>query len=310
MPEIPAWAHGRNFPPAIAIPAIRNPDTDPETRLFLCASLIPLGIVRWTFDRLGEMRSDPALRHRADQLMAMCRSLWEYDLDGTVLEADPSPDERTPNYWLVPAASEKTLLVFSGTDARLWVSIYLLQRMLEPFRVNVVYLFDPVSAYYLGGIGGRHGGYRDTLDLLKSVTAALGTRRLFCLGNSSGGYAALRYALDLGAVAVLTLSPVIHQLRNPRRIEELNRKLSADFSPDSLDLRQVYSAHRDAGGAMPRSILLCGGENRSDMRSAAEVADLPGTEVRVLPGVRSHNIIGSLIANQQIRPLLAEFLGS
>lgn len=306
--QVPAWVHGRNFPPEVAISAVRNPATAPETRLSLCGSLITMGVVRWTYERLAELGSDPALRGRADQLMALCRKLWDYDLEGQSIAVGPRSGRSTPNYWLVPAGSGKTLVVFSAMDTKLWVSIYLMQRMLAPFGVNVIYLFDPRAAYYIGGIGGAWNGHEQTTALLRRTIESMGTDSVYCFGHSSGGYGALRYGLDLEARAILTLSPVIRQLTQPQRLAGINERLSSEFSAGDIDLRTIYRNHCDAGRPVPKTILICGGENKADMRSAAEIADLPGVEHRVFQGARTHNIMGSLIASDLLRQLLSEFL--
>lgn len=309
---LPHWIHALNQPPSWSFAVLEHPEANPEQRLYACQMLIQSGVVRWTARHVEALRHVPAVAGRAEQLMGLCRTLAEFDLtEGAPIPAVHTPDPRAGNYWMVPNGSRKTLVVFTGRAKRLTVSVYLMQRILEPFQVNVLYLFDPWDAFYLAGIGGSWAGFDATVGLVRRLCDGLDTGTLYCLGQSSGGYGALRYGLELGAQAVLAFSPMIRQVARPRSLERI-RAAAGDaitpdaLTPDAVDLRRLYQGRP----ATPRTTIVCGAENIGDMRSAAELSDLPGVAHRPVPGVADHAVITTLLRAGTLRPTIAEFLGA
>lgn len=73
----------------------------------------------------------------------------------------------------------------------------------KPF--HRIHLRDPQMAWYLQGIPGLGHGLEDTLDTLRGHIRALPVTRMTMLGQSMGGYGALRYGLALGADRVVAL---------------------------------------------------------------------------------------------------------
>ena len=177
----------------------------------MCIYLIRFGQVGAAATHLASLAEIPALRERVEALLATCRDLRKLDVGG-----QPSPQAtesagelEDQGYWSVPVGSKTTLIAFTGLAKRLDISIYFMQRVLEPYGFNVIYLFDWENAFYFGGVRGLGSNVADTVDRLRRMCSQLGTRRLVCFGQSSGGYAAMRYSLELRADGVLAFSPVI-----------------------------------------------------------------------------------------------------
>lgn len=303
--DIPGWVHALNQPPSWSLAALADPATGADQRLHACQILIQSGVVHWTLPHVEALRAIPETAGRADQLAALCRALWDCDLTGAgAIPARLARDADAGNYWMAPADSPTTLIAFTGRAKRLSVSVYLMQRILEPLGVNVIYLFDPADSFYLGGIGGRWSGLDATLELLRRLCAGFGTQRLYCLGQSTGGYGALRYGLELDAHAILAFSPMIWQARRPRPLERIARALGRPAGEEEVDLRRLYRSRP----RHPPATIVCGGGNTADLRSAAELSDLPGIDHRILPDVADHAVITTLLRTGALRPMLAEFL--
>lgn len=308
MSNIPEWVHALNKPPGYAFEVLTDPASSPERRLAACQFLIRLGVIRWTAEHLEALRTHPQLAVRVEQLLAICRELWDTDLpQGGPLPAVPLETCPVGDLWVVPAGSHRTVLVFPGRFSHMWVSVYLLQRLLEPHGVNVIHVFDPLDAFYLGGIGGMGHDLRAAQDILRRLAANIGTRQLYCFGQSSGGYAALRYGLELGATAILAFSPMVFQPRRPRWLAHIHAKTGRRFDPDDIDLRPLYRRYEEEGRSAPRTTIFCGDSNQADMRSAAELTGFAGVKHFTLPGISAHDIIPNLLHSQLFRPVLTRF---
>ncbi|WP_042703990.1 hypothetical protein [Azospirillum sp. B506] len=303
--DIPGWVHALNQPPSWSLAALADPAASPELRLNACQNLIQSGVVHWTLPHLEALRGIPETAGRADQLAMLCQALWDCDLTGAgAIPARLAQDAGAGNYWLAPAGSSTTLIAFTGRARRLTVSVYLMQRILEPFGVNVIYLFDPADSFYLGGIGGRWTGLDATLGLLRRLCEGFGTQQLYCLGQSTGGYGALRYGLELDARAILAFSPMIWQVRRTRPLARIGQMLGRPVGEEEVDLRGLYRSR----ARHPPATIICGGDNAADLRSASELSDLPGIDLRVLPGVADHSVITPLLQTGVLRPMIGEFL--
>ena len=164
---------------------------------------------------------------------------------------------KTTVVWRNPAGSDRVILVFAGGGQAFWLSLDGLHRVLRTCDAHVIYMRDYSSAFYLAGDEESGVDYRGLLDVLRGEIAGLGATRLGCLGNSGGGYAALRYALDLGAEAALSFSgitdperwhdftatprfaAVVHQ--NPHMVFDLRRAFAeAPAPPGSAKPQKAY----------------------------------------------------------------------
>jgi hypothetical protein len=74
---------------------------------------------------------------------------------------------------------------------------------------NVAFFVDPVEGYYQRGVNARLDSYDRLLDWQRTFRHGLPhVRRLFCLGTSMGGYAAVLFGHALCADEVWAFSPM------------------------------------------------------------------------------------------------------
>src|SRR6185312_4522808 len=127
---------------------------------------------------------------------------------------------------------------------KIGLPIALMHRWAGRLNASLIYLRDFQRFHYLRGITSL-GATRDAaIAELRRIVTSLGARRVVCYGNSAGGFAALHYALDLGANAAVSmggptnLTPEFNAfLSSEQRALEL-RKLRTEFPGVSLDLRR------------------------------------------------------------------------
>src|SRR5262249_61529285 len=90
---------------------------------------------------------------------------------------------------------------------------------------------------YQGGVPGLGDNYAATLDRLKRIVHESSVEKLYVLGSSAGGYAALRYGLDLSADAILALSPITELWSDGVTARRLKAR---EVSPEEMDLLPPY----------------------------------------------------------------------
>jgi pimeloyl-ACP methyl ester carboxylesterase len=216
-------------------------------------------------------------------------------------------DAATKEIEVVPHPGSKTMLILFATgDGNFIDTAWSMHRALAPFRVHTVYLRDLSRKLYREGIaslsaGGREGAIR-TLERLARM---LGAEEILCAGASAGGHAALTYALELRAEAVLTFSAYTtysHLFDYAKEIAKrrVGREVSqADF--DRLDIRKLYAE----APAPPRTLLVYPADNAHDIDHAKNMAGLPNVGLMPIAGSREHLVHRELIAWGGFDDLLA-----
>lgn len=97
----------------------------------------------------------------------------------------------------------KTLLIWFGGMDEPFIS----QKMAIACNVDVLAVTDKFKSWYSLGFCSNHSTYQDSLEQLeKTISDGAYEKLVFC-GQSSGGYAALKYALDLKPDLVIAFSP-------------------------------------------------------------------------------------------------------
>lgn len=127
-----------------------------------------------------------------------------------LLTDDPTLDVLTVR----PEHAQTALMVFTGSNDRVSMPLTVFDRYLAALPVTVIYLKDFKRLRFLAGIrslsSGDTTGEQETIRALRRLLADLAIERLCTLGNCDGGFAAIRYGIELGAERVLAFSPPTH----------------------------------------------------------------------------------------------------
>jgi pimeloyl-ACP methyl ester carboxylesterase len=237
--------------------------------------------------------------------MAVCRQLRRWGIADNLERYGSRPDEAAPDFSAEagvllarrPHAS-RVIFVFTGNARMVWMSLHILHQLLPTDDCHIVYLRDTRGLGYLDGVPELGVGYERTLDGFRRMVASLGGPRVYCVGSSAGGYASLRYALDLGARAVLAFSP----LTNARKLHDLSAgRISVDAI---LDLRTLYAA----AVAPPEVTLVFGEKHAEDAAASRHLAGLPGVTLQAVPHYDRHDVIAQTIATGEFLPLIDRLL--
>jgi len=293
-----------------AAAAVR-PELPVEDRLRACDRLVRAGELDLAEPALAGLAGAGTAAPTARRLLAVCRQLRRWGITAR-LEAwaaegkGDGPDfegERSVLIARRPGA-RKTLIVFTGTARMVWVSLHVLHQLLPAEACHVVYLRDPLGLGYLAGLPELGHGYDATLAGFCELLAALGAHDLRCLGSSGGGYASLRYGLDLGARAVLAFAASTDLSPAGKALEMSGGGESAGIPPHALvDLRALYAAAADP----PRLRLVYGAGNEGDAAESRRLGGLRGVTLHPVE-YEGHDVIAQTIATGEFRRLVDDLL--
>ena len=277
---------------------------DPLVRTFLrnygpaaTVAVAPTGATGGNLDHAEEAELE-ALVHKAPGPTDYVRPL---------LDADPARDVLIAE----SAGAETAVLIFTGSNDALSMPIPVFDRYLAAIPVTAVYLKDFNRLRFLRGIKSLNKDYEGTLSALKKMLRRLGTKRLITLGNCDGGFAAIRYGVELGAQRVVTFGAPTYSPGNAlSRIEQarnfMKNRLAASVPSDLMDLRPFLETHPHT----TQIDLFYEAEDARDSSQALHLAGLPGVQHHPRPGLSDHHLLRALaLVSQDFRSLLEELLG-
>lgn len=290
-------------PQESALRALSNPRATAKDQLKAAKVLVRYGRLQEAVAVLERLAAVPETAKAATNLLKTSRDLLPF----AVSEAAPAQRSEETGYWVKGAGSEVTLIAFAGKAQRVGVSIYFLERLLGRFGFNLIFLFDWLDVAYLGGVSGLGGDAREASAALRDISAGLGGKKIICLGQSAGGHAALRYALELDATGTLAFSPTILDVASETSLSRMSGALGRDIPAEELDLRALYAAR-----ARPISTkIIYGADNAADGRAAARLAGIRGVEIESLPGVAMHGTLEYCVTRgvffETVNPVLTRF---
>ena len=293
-------------------PFLTDASIERERRLAICERAILEGRIDEVVAILKSVRHYPEHLGVASSGLSMCRHLLKSGLLQDVgWSPDPSrsgPPVRQPIRFSPRCARRKVLLAFLGVGHRFWMQIAALHPFLTPHSAHVLYLCDTTWSSYMLGVDSVGSGYQAALAGLRDIcrTLAEGEAEIFCYGTSMGGFAALRYGLDLDARKVLaidavtTLTGEVGELR----VQD-ERVLSERLGDLALDLKPLYLQRE----AVPEVSLYYAECNGRDAAHAERFADVSRARVIAVEGGKAHATLARLAASGRLPAILAECLG-
>jgi hypothetical protein len=227
-------------------------------------------------------------------------------------EANEAPrfiDDPENDVQLVRRPGAKTLIfVFCGRMHRIGMPTWMFQRWMSRLDANVVYLRDFSNMHFLGGV--RSWGSRErTIISLNWIAEQLRVERVVCIGNSAGGYAAMFYALEIGASGVLNLSGGSNlELDFNTFLNRIDvaKELKQAFPELGLDLRARYQA----AARRPQAIVVYGEQAWDDRIQCEHMAGVPDVELMPLSGFGGHGTLPELVRRGLFAPVLDRLVGA
>lgn len=132
-------------------------------------------------------------------------------------------------------------LVFTGAADGVSMPLAIFDRYLAAMSMTVIYLKDFQRLVYLRGIRSVGAGFPGTVAALRGLLASLGIERLVTFGNCDGGFAAIRYGVELGADRIVAVSPATHFPQASQRLEQARNfkrvRIFQNVPPEMRDLQ-------------------------------------------------------------------------
>jgi tetratricopeptide (TPR) repeat protein len=177
--------------------------------------------------------------------------------------------------------AEAAVFVFTGTNDEVSMPLELFDRYLSTLPFTAIYLKDFKRLRFLQGIESLGADLPTTLEALQSKLARLGVKRLCTLGNCVGGFAAIRYGVELEADRIVAFSPpTCSPVETPIKLEEGRRfmkaRLEANVSRDLTDLQPFLSGRRQSAWIE----LFYEDPDPRDRAAAQRLLGLPGVHLR------------------------------
>jgi tetratricopeptide (TPR) repeat protein len=208
------------------------------------------------------------------------------------------------------AAAQRAVLVFTGGNDAVSMPLPIFDRYLAALRLTVIYLKDFKRLRYLVGIQSLSQDYPGTLAALRFMLNRLGVKRVCTMGNCEGGFAAIRYGVELGADRIITFgAPTFSPDDSLTKIEQarnfMRNRLAAKVPSDMIDLKPFLEArHYQAQidffyeEADPR-----------DCAHAMHISGLPGIKLHPRPGLNHRMLRELALSNDDFSGMLGKLLG-
>ena len=95
------------------------------------------------------------------------------------------------------------VLVFTAANDRVTFPLQILDRFLAAHGVTAIYIKDFQRLRFLNGVRSLGDNYERSIAAIREMVARLGARRICTIGNCEGGFASIRYGVDLGADRII-----------------------------------------------------------------------------------------------------------
>lgn len=203
--------------------------------------------------------------------------------------------------------TRKAIIVFTGVDPRIWLSLMMLHLFLKRLNTHVIYLTDHRRLLFLDGLETVAPGYDGLRDALRSTLADLGADEVHVLANSAGGFAGLRCAMELKAKSFLGLA-IRTDLSEGSPVpigDFFKRPILREIAPHLMvDLKPLL---RDSPWP-ERIVLYTGDGNPVDRPHAEHIADLPNVEINYLQNHIQHDVVSALLIRGDLEAVLRDFV--
>ena len=238
----------------------------------------------------------PQLRERVAALLAQLPGEDDYPPELARLA-------RTPEILITRSPGATALVVVLGP-----IPSRLLHGALARRGVDLVHLHDRRDLNYLDGLTELGGGWDGMVSALRELATADGPRRVVTVGSSGAGYTAARLGIDLGADAVLALSPPTdlrpETRRSDGRANRQHERIAATVPELVGDLRPVL----EAAPAPPAVHVWFGDATAQDRSHALRLGGAPGVVLHPVSGGARHNVLLDMLRLGLVDGCLDELL--
>jgi tetratricopeptide (TPR) repeat protein len=209
------------------------------------------------------------------------------------------------------AHAQAAVLIFTGSNDAVSMPLTLFDRYLATLEITAIYLKDFRRLRFLLGIQSLGDDYPGTLSALREFLRREGVKRVCTIGNCDGGFAAIRYGVELGADRIVTFGAPTHRPQDAlSRIEQarnfMHQRLAAKAPQEMMDLKPFLEGREHSS----QIELFYEAEDARDRVQALHLAGLPGVTLHPQPGLSNHYLLRELaLRSRDFRGMLSRLLG-
>jgi len=294
-----------------ALAVTRGTDMPVRTQIEAAKVLVEYGLTEAARPVLSRLEGrSPAAR----QLLMAVRQIERMGLARPLSAGPPVSDpaeiqlESLQGFHEMPVpGSDTVLIVFGGTNNRLWITFSLLHRILRKTGVSVIYCRDLQRVWYASGVIGLGHDFPSTVEGFRKLIARYGATRVLTLGNCIGCLGALRYGLFLGAQGVLAISPKL------RLLGDLEPQQIAQVRPiherRPIQDKNIHKEYLEVS-PRPNVALIFGADCAGDAYVANAMVDVPGVALASIPESSDADSVKDLLVRGLFEPLLQDFVAN
>jgi hypothetical protein len=275
---------------AILLKKLKSHDLEDTERSAIALELLTLGFIDSAHRAFDDYESEGTERMR--------RFLADIDageevLDqieppegGAIVEGESYGETRASGVLLVKRENAKRLLiVFSGNTKQLAIP----QPVIDDQETSMLCVRDANRCFALMGLPRLGQSYQSVLDSFRRCAEVLGLDKVYVIGTSSGGYAALRYAFDLRAEGVIGFSaPTSLNIADDPGATTQKYPQLARLYARSKEIGFDMVPHYEEADVRPSVILVyCPGHER-DKIFTERMMHVPGVELVSTPDEVGH----------------------
>ncbi len=292
-----------------AVAAARSTSAPLQTQIEAANILIAHGLTEVARPLLSRLEARfPAARQLLLAVRQIERMGLAQPLAASLAYPDPAENQLDSlrGFVEMPIPNSDTLLiVFAGTDNRLWMTFSLMHKILRKTGVSIIYCRDLQRGFYTRGVVGLGDDFQSTVDGFGTLATRYGAKRILTLGNCAGCQGALRFGLSLGAQGVLGLGPMLRAGDNLKPHQRT--RLAAVREHLIADHKSVHTLYLEAA-ARPKVTLIVGEHPTVDDAGVHSMAGVPGVIVTGIPD--SVDAVKYLLVRGLLEPLLRDFVAN
>jgi tetratricopeptide (TPR) repeat protein len=294
-----------------AIAIARSPDAAAAAQVEAARTLVQYGLTEIAAPLLSRLEAHSAA---ARQLGLALRQIVRMGLAQPMVAGAAHPDpadnqlESLQGFLEKPSpGSDTLLLVFPGTNNRMWMTFSLMHKMLRKTGVSIVYARDLQHDWYSSGVVGLGEDFESTVEGFRNLAGRYGARRILTLGNCIGCLGALRFGLSLGAEGVLGFGPKLQPRRNLKPDQQTSLRT---FRAKRRASHQHVRARYLAAAERPNVTLFFGEHCSDDAAYVRAMTEVPGAIVTAIPGSSDPDSLKDLLILGLLEPVLRDFVAN
>jgi tetratricopeptide (TPR) repeat protein len=215
-------------------------------------------------------------------------------------------EDKTRDVIVGPSSrSDMAVLVFTALTDSLSIPISIFDRYLAALGVTAIYLKDFQRLFYLNGIASLGASSASTVESLRALCGRVNARRICTIGASAGGFAAMKYGVELDVERSLNFAAETHDpgsgLSKVEQGVALIRRRVANQAPAvQLDLRPLLTSKR----ASTEIYLYYPADAPREKEQALHLSGVNGVQLRPVAGCGDHELLRWMALREDLTSFL------